>query len=305
MTEGMDLALIKTFLEVSATGSFGNAAERLLVSQSAVSLRIQRLEQSLGCELFSRSKAGAEQTAAGREFERYALSLLNIWEEARQQVAIPEGFTKSLSIGGQYSLWSRFGFRLVDGLRVVMPELSLRTELGSPDQLTRYLVEGTIQMALMYTPSLRPGLVAKPVLQEKLVLVASWPNPRREDLPGRYVFVDWGPEFIHSHARYFPELTNPGLTFTLGGLTAEFISRRKYGAYLPARYVRRYVDSGSLHYVEGAPSIPFPVWAVSREDLNPEIVDAAKRILAVVVSELGMETGPLQDEFLRLKVPDK
>ena len=38
----MDITLIRTFLEVSATGSFGGAAERLAVTQSAVSLRIQR-----------------------------------------------------------------------------------------------------------------------------------------------------------------------------------------------------------------------------------------------------------------------
>jgi DNA-binding transcriptional LysR family regulator len=300
----MDITLIKTFLEVSSTGSFGGAAARLSVSQSAVSLRIQRLEESLGCELFHRSKAGAEQTPAGREFERYALSILNNWEEARQQVSIPEGFTRSLSIGAQYSLWTRLGFRMVDGLRIMMPDLSLRAELGSPDQLTRLMVEGIVQFALMYTPSLRPGLTAWPALEEELVLVASWPNPKREDLPGRYVFVDWGPEFIHIHARHFPELSAAGLTFSLGGLTAEFISRRNYGAYLPARYAKRYIDSGTLYRVEGAPTIPFPVWAICREDLDPVITKMLKQVLALVVEDLDLDTGPLQDEFERLKMGD-
>ena len=91
----MDIALIRTFLEVAATGSFVNASERLFVTQSAVSLRIQRLEDSLGKQLFQRSKSGAELTPAGREFERYALSLVKIWEEARQQIGVPEGYTKS------------------------------------------------------------------------------------------------------------------------------------------------------------------------------------------------------------------
>ncbi len=75
-------------------------------------------------------------------FERYALSLVKIWEEARQQVAIPEGFTKSLTIGAQYSLWPRLGFRMIDALRDNMPELNLRAELGMPDRLTRFLIEG-------------------------------------------------------------------------------------------------------------------------------------------------------------------
>ncbi|MFT6074020.1 MAG: DNA-binding transcriptional LysR family regulator [Yoonia sp.] len=85
----MDITLLKTFLEVAATGSFVSASERLFVTQSAVSLRIQRLEDSLGKPMFTRSKAGAELTNAGREFERYALSIIRVWEEARQQVAIP------------------------------------------------------------------------------------------------------------------------------------------------------------------------------------------------------------------------
>ena len=56
----MDITLLKTFLEVAASGSFVSSADRLFVTQSAVSLRIQRLEDTLGKPLFTRSKAGAE-----------------------------------------------------------------------------------------------------------------------------------------------------------------------------------------------------------------------------------------------------
>lgn len=128
----MDIALIRTFLEVAATGSFINASDRLFVTQSAISLRIQRLETSLGKQLFIRSKAGAELTPAGREFERYALSLLKLWEEARQQIGVPEGFNKSLTIGAQYSLWPRLGFRWIDQLQKENTTLSIRAELGMP-----------------------------------------------------------------------------------------------------------------------------------------------------------------------------
>ncbi|NNF91759.1 MAG: LysR family transcriptional regulator [Boseongicola sp.] len=48
----MDIALIRTFLEVAATGSFVNAANRLCVTQSAVSLRVQWPEASLGGSCF-------------------------------------------------------------------------------------------------------------------------------------------------------------------------------------------------------------------------------------------------------------
>lgn len=279
----MDITLLKTFLEVAATGSFVSASDRLFVTQSAVSLRIQRLEDTLGKPMFTRSKAGAELTNAGREFERYALSMIRVWEEARQQVAIPEGFTRSLTIGAQYSLWPRLGFRWIDGLQAAMPDLNIRAELGMPDRLTRMLTEGIMHVGLLYMPQLRPGLKAEEILSEELVLVASWPTPTM-DLAGRYVFIDWGPEFVGAHALALPQLTNPGLTFSLGAMTAEYVVNRTAAAYLPARYIKRYLDNGQLHLVPDAPRFPYPVWAVWRDDLDPAIKATAINTLQSVAN---------------------
>jgi len=295
---GMDITLLKTFLEVSATGSFVSASERLFVTQSAVSLRIQRLEDSLGQTLFSRSKSGAELTSAGREFEHYAVSLIKIWEEARQQVAIPEGFRRSLTIGAQYSLWPRLGFRWIDQIQQMVPDLSIRAELGMPDRLTRFLSEGVLQCALMYSPTLRPGLTAREIMKEELVLVATWENPTL-DLEGRYIFVDWGPEFTQSNAVKLPSLKNSGLTMSLGALSADYVINRKAAAYLPARYVQRQLDAGQLHIVPEAPRFPYPVWMVWRDDTNPIIRAAAEscmtRIIRGIEETASNSSNPLDN----------
>ncbi len=296
----MDIALIKTFLEVASTGSFVSASERLFVTQSAVSLRIQRLETELGRPVFKRSKAGAELTPAGREFERYALGMVKLWEEARQQVAIPKGFTKSLTIGAQYSLWPRLGFRMIDVLRETMPELNLRAELGMPDRLTRYLIEGVIQFAFLYSPSLRPGLSVSKVMDEELVLVAPWPDPSM-DLAGRYLFVDWGPEFVQAHALELPHLTNPGLTFSLGALAAHYILNRNLAAYLPASYVRRHLDSGELHLVPDAPSFPYPIWSVWRDDLDRSVARKAQEAMISVIGFVDAEHQAVVDKLSSLE----
>ena len=288
----MDITLIRTFLEVAATGSFVNASERLFVTQSAVSLRIQRLEDTLGKPLFTRSKAGAELTPAGREFERYALSLVKLWEEARQQIALPAGFTKSLTLGAQYSLWPRMGFRLIDGLRREMPQLNIRAELGMPDRLTRFLIEGVVQAALMYAPQLRPGLRVSRVIDEDLVLVASWPGA--EGWQDCYVFVDWGPEFVQAHGLAFPDLVNPGLTLSLGAMAGEFFVSRRAAGYLPARYIKPYLDRGQLHLVADAPRFPYPVWAIWREDLDEQV----SRTLARQLVTLKTQIDQMQDEVI-------
>lgn len=294
----MDITLIRTFLEVTATGSFGAAAECLYVTQSAVSLRVQRLEDVVGHPLFKRSKAGATLTVQGIQFERYALSLIKIWEESQQQIAIPDGYTRSLVIGAEYSLWPRLGFRWIDELEKQMPDLSLRAETGMADRLTRFLIEGVIQTGLMYTPQLRPGLVAEPLVDDELILVASWENPTM-DLAEHYVFVDWGPEFMHAHAIGLPHLGGTGIKMGLGTLGAEYIVNRRKAAYMPTRGVQRYITSGRLFPVPDAPRFPYPVWAVWRDDVDPDIAASAKKCLTTVVDQVRTEQDAILDRLVR------
>ena len=291
----LDISLIRTFLEVAATGSFVNASERLFVTQSAVSLRIQRLEEGLGKPLFTRSKAGAELTAAGREFEHYAISLIKIWEEARQQIAIPEGYTKSVTIGAQYSLWPRLGFRWIDAMQAAMPTLNVRAELGMPDRVTRFLIEGVVQIGLLYNPQLRPGLTAQKVLEEDLVLAASWPATLQDITEEPYIFVDWGPEFVHAHALELPELTNPGLTLALGAMSADYIVNRHAAGYLPARYIKKYLDDGRLHLVADAPRFPYPVWSIWRDDLDEDIRQVAEQALVAIRTQIDADQSAVID----------
>ncbi|MGJ8590498.1 MAG: LysR family transcriptional regulator [Yoonia sp.] len=278
----MDITLIKTFIEVANTGSFVAACDRLFVTQSAVSLRVQRLEDSLGHPLFIRSKAGAVLTPEGKQFERYALSLLKIWEEAKQQISIPEGYSRALSIGAQYSLWPRLGFRWMDAMQLEMPELSVHCELGMSDRIMRFLVEGVIHAALLYTPQLRPGLIAEPALDDELVLVASYPDATL-DLKDTYVAVDWGPEFTHALTIALPHLTDAGRSMALGALAMEYIVNRRAAAYLPARTAKRHLDAGKLHIVADAPRFPYPSWVIWRNDIDEDLAALARRTLASVV----------------------
>ncbi|KIN61138.1 putative HTH-type transcriptional regulator, lysR family [Sulfitobacter noctilucae] len=284
----MDITLIKTFVEVANTGSFVAACDRLFVTQSAVSLRIQRLEDALGQALFIRSKAGAILTPAGEQFERYALSLLKLWEEARQQIGIPDGYTKALTIGAQHSLWPRLGFRWIDALRTALPDLSIRAEVGMTDRITRYLVEGVVQVGLVYTPQLRPGLIVEKALDDELILVASYPGASAET-PEGYVFIDWGPEFTHAHGIALPHLTNSGLTMSLGALAADYIMHRKGCGYLPARAVKRRLDAGLLHIVADAPRFPYPSWVVWRDDLDENLLSVARAALRDVAQGIVTE----------------
>src|SRR5579872_5114142 len=94
----MDTELARTFLAVIEAGSFVDASQRLHVTQSTVSSRIQRLEEQLGAELFVRNKAGTTLTSAGRQFQSHAALLTRTVELARQEIGIVNGFRATLTV---------------------------------------------------------------------------------------------------------------------------------------------------------------------------------------------------------------
>ena len=81
-----DFGDLEAFLALIETGSFARAAERLNLSQSALSRRVQKLEAALGAILFERTTRSVAPTAAGRAFVDYAIALLADAEAAAQTV---------------------------------------------------------------------------------------------------------------------------------------------------------------------------------------------------------------------------
>ena len=165
----MDISLARTFLEVAASGSFIAAAERLHVTQTAVSARIRTLEHHLGRSLFVRNKAGARLTPAGERFKRHAATLVQIWERARQQVALPPGREDGVSLGGELSLWYPLLADWLIWMHSECPELAVRAEVDSPARLLDRLQEGSLDVAVLYNPLQRSDLVCELLMEEKLI----------------------------------------------------------------------------------------------------------------------------------------
>jgi len=169
----MNIDLARTFLEIVDTGNFNRAAERLSVTQSTVSMRIKALEDELGRPLFVRSKSGTQLTAAGMQFRRYATTMVRVWEQARQELALPPGFRTVLTVGGEVSLWDRLLVQWIPWMRTAMPDVALRVEVGLSDGLMRKLIEGLLDVCVMYSPTSRPGLHIEKLVDERLVLVST------------------------------------------------------------------------------------------------------------------------------------
>ena len=82
----LDLGAVRTFLAVVDDGHFTDAADRLGMTQQAVSKRIARLESDLGAPLLNRSRSGARLTENGAAFLPHARALISLADQAAGMV---------------------------------------------------------------------------------------------------------------------------------------------------------------------------------------------------------------------------
>ena len=269
----MDTELARTFLEIVSTGSFIRAAERLNVGQTTVSARIRTLEQLLGRPLFVRNKGGASLTPAGEQFLRYAPTFVQLWQRARQQVAVPAGHRAVLTVGSEVSLWHPLLVDWVRWMRRSLRDVALRVHVDVPQDLINQVASGLVDVAIMYAPQHRPGLKIDLLMEETLVLVTTDPAGRLMDETD-YVYVDWGPDFALHHGVDFPDPA-PGFFSNLGPLALTYVLSAGGSGYFRMRSVEPYIASGRLHMVPGAPQFSYPVYVVHSVNADSSVLDPA------------------------------
>ena len=270
----METELARTFLTVVAAGNFVSAAERLHVTQSTVSVRIHTLEEQLGCSLFVRNKAGAKLTAAGRQFQKHAAILVRTVERARQDVGIAAGYRGTLAVGGQFGLWEGLLLEWLPLMRKMAPDISVRAEIGFEEDLMQGLVEGRINIGVMYTPQSRPTLTVERLLEERLVLVST--KEKRDAQPDEdYIYIDWGAEFYAQHSVHFPDYAGAGVVANIGWLGLQHILQSGGSGYFPLRLVVPHLKSGRLHRTPLAPEFRLPAYAVYPDEPGSDAVGLA------------------------------
>jgi DNA-binding transcriptional LysR family regulator len=287
----VDINLARTFIEIASSGSFVQAAERLHVTQTAVSARIKALESLLGRQLFVRNKAGASLTPAGEQFMRHALTLVQVWERARHQLAVPAGRSALVTAGCEVSLWDPLLLQWLLWMRSGAPELALRTEVSLPEDLLERVANGTLDFAIVYAPRQKPGLRIELVIEERLVLVSTTPGLVAPEAAS-YVYVDWGPEFAAQHSLAYPELSSATVSSSLGPLGLAYLLAGGGAGYFRENVVRPHVQSGRLYRVPDAPEFLYPAYAVYAENADLKILKPALAGLRQVAKDLGQKPAP-------------
>ncbi|WP_150753675.1 LysR family transcriptional regulator [Pseudomonas fluorescens] len=276
----MDIELAKTFLEIVRCGSLIAAAERLHVTQTAITARVQKLEHSLNSKLFVRNRTGSKLTADGEAFVVYANQLVETWDAAVRDLPLPEGFHKILHIGGEVSLCNPLILDWVREIQKSIPTHAIKTEIRDGSTLLRQLELGFLDAALVYQPTYWPNLQVEQILEEKLILV------RLTTKPDPYVYIDWGDGFRRSHDAALPENARAALSFNLGPVALQYILDNGGSGYFRTRVVQSYIESGVLERVNSAPEFSHPTFLVySRNRSSSELQQAIKLLKNIVIMD--------------------
>lgn len=261
----MNIEHMRAFLEVTATGSFQHAADKLHVTQSTVSARIKALEDRLNRQLFVRRKNGAELTAGGFHFHRHALTAVRSWDRARQEIALPEDLKAIVNLGIQLNHWDRVAAPWLHWMQLNAADIATHIFSDYSEPLMQKLRDGLLDLAILYDPQQRPTLTIERFLTENLILVSTSPRAAQPDHVTEYVFVDWGDSFKAQHSLAYPDAPSSKLSVGLGSVGLSHILQYGGSGYFIEETVKPLIAAGRLHRVSDAPVFQRPTYLVYQD----------------------------------------
>lgn len=256
----MQIELIQTFLDLSETRSFNRTADRLAVTQSTVSGRINALEKALGQRLFSRSRAGTELTTAGLRFAPHARALLHAWTEARHAVG-DSGGVLSMRIGIQSDLVTMHFNELIGDFRAALPGTAFLFEADYSAQMCSDLMTGAEDFAILFSPRYHPDLHFETVGEITYLMVSTEADRLTEVRQETYIMPHYSYAMPALHAALHPHLATASLS--IGHNAAMVALLRSLGgtSYVLRNSAEELVREGLCRLVTDAPPIPQPIFA--------------------------------------------
>jgi DNA-binding transcriptional LysR family regulator len=168
----LDMDLLRAFVRVAETGSFTQAGQMIGASQSAVSLRIKKLEERLGDSLLSRSPRSVRLTSFGARFLTDARNLIDFHDRVALRVSNAET-RKRLHFGISDHAAGGSLPAIISELTQSLPEYQLNVSVGLSDELFRDFKAGLFDAVMIRSEDVE--IPAQTAFEEDLVWTAS-PN---------------------------------------------------------------------------------------------------------------------------------
>lgn len=188
------------------------------------------------------------------------------------------------------------------------PDIAIIAESHTAEHLTRRLIDGTMDVAVMLEPAQLDTLQIREACMLEFICVSSHPGLTIDEvLAGDFIYIDWGLSHGLDHRRAFPDAPEARTRVSHARIALEYIKALGGSGYLPRRMVAEQLDSGALHEVADAPVFRRTAHAVypvrsPRTELVESTMDLlgglnGNRAIAVLQRETSHATSVINSPF--------
>ena len=183
----MDTRQLAAFCEVVDRKSFSQAAERLGVTQPAVSLQIRSLEKRLGMKLLDRSGRRVEPTEAGQRLYRAAQRMLVLERQLLEELAADDGALRGeLALGASTGPGGTVVPVLLGEFQREHPELSVALSISDTNRIIEQVAERELELGIVGAAPRHRGVVFEPFFRDEVILAV----PPGHPFAGKQVALD-------------------------------------------------------------------------------------------------------------------
>lgn len=169
----MDMRALKCFVWTAELGNITRASAELGIVQSALSRKIQNIEEELGATLFARLPRGIQLTPAGRQFLSRARRILREVEFARSEIKNQAAIEGAVTLGLSPTLAPIIAPGCLEQVHRDFPDIALKVVEGFSSVMLDPLLSGRIDVAVLTNPPRLSGLRLEPAVSEEVVVVTA------------------------------------------------------------------------------------------------------------------------------------
>ncbi|HEY3206440.1 MAG TPA: selenium metabolism-associated LysR family transcriptional regulator [Gaiellaceae bacterium] len=175
----MDTRQLAAFCEVVDRKSFSQAAERLGVTQPAVSLQVRSLEKRLGIKLLDRSGRRVEPTEAGLRLYRAAQRMLSVEEQLLAEMTDSDlgELRGDLVLGASTGPGGTVVPVLLGEFQRQHPQLNVALSVSDTNHVIELVAERELELGVVGAAPRHRGVVFEPFFRDEVVLVVPPDHP--------------------------------------------------------------------------------------------------------------------------------
>lgn len=175
---GMEDHKLKVFCMVAETKSFSKASEIIHLTQPAVSLLVQAIEEIYETKLFDRASNTVTLTPAGEMLYKYAKEILNLYAAAEKNIGEITGFVKgSISVGASSTIGNYLLPGVIAAFRKTHPKIKIHLLVGNTKRVVEFLNAGNIDIGLVEGDVAGQKMVVDKLVSDELAMIVPPVHP--------------------------------------------------------------------------------------------------------------------------------